>query len=138
MNLIAIYEIRCPNEHAIELPETILEGIIRHLQWSYTDEPVLNFVCSECKTAFHFDYQNTEPAGWTDAPRRIEEFRIMSVQTPCDGSNCDDHVLLVAVRNLAMSEESIHEEKNTWNISGVTCKSRNHALPMGTLKWTSI
>lgn len=74
MSSIALYEIRCPNGHTIELPETILEGIIQHLQGSYADEPVLNFVCSDCKTAFHFDYQNREPVGHTDAPRRISEF----------------------------------------------------------------
>ena len=75
MPLVAIYEIRCPNGHTIELPETILEGIIRHLQGSYTGEPVLNFVCSDCKTAFHFDYQNRVPVGHTDEPRRISEFQ---------------------------------------------------------------
>ena len=61
MSSVPIYQIGCPHGHTIELPETILEGIIQHLRGSYTDEPVLNFVCSDCKTAFHFDYQNTEP-----------------------------------------------------------------------------
>ncbi len=63
MSLVAIYELRCPSGHTIELPETILEGIIQHLRESYTDEPGLNFVCSECKTAFHYDYQNRVRAG---------------------------------------------------------------------------
>ena len=131
MALIAIYEIRCPHGHTIDLPETILEEIIRHLQESYTDEPVLNFVCSECKTAFHFDYQNRAPAGWTDVPRQISEFRIMSVQSGCDGIGCLDHVLLVAVRNRDTSEQSILLEREGWNVSGIKCKREFHALPFG-------
>jgi hypothetical protein len=134
MSLVAIHEIRCPDGHTIELPETILEGITRHLRESYTGEPVLNFVCSECKTAFHFDYQKREPAGWTDAPRQISEFHVLSVQTGCDGSNCGDHVELVAVRNRDMSEESIHQEMKKWTVSGVTCKRGYRTLPIGTPK----
>ena len=58
MSPVPIYQIGCPNGHTTDLPETMLEGIIQHLRGSYTGEPVLNFVCSECKTAFHYDYQN--------------------------------------------------------------------------------
>jgi hypothetical protein len=136
MSTVAVYEIRCPDGHTIELPETILEGITRHLRWSYRGEPVLNFVCSDCKTAFLFDYQNTEPAGQTDAPRQISEFHILSVQTGCDGSNCIEHVLLVAVRGLDKSAESILEEAKMWNVSGVACKRGYPCLPIGTPKWS--
>jgi len=134
MNLVAIYEIRCPNGHTIELPETILEGIIQHLQWSYTDEPVLNFVCSDCKTAFHFDYQNRVPVGQTDAPRRILEFHVLSLQSGCDGSNCTDHVVFVAVRSPDISQQSILLETIEWDVSGITCKRGYHARPVGVLK----
>ncbi len=134
MPLVAIYEIRCPNGHTIELPETILEGIIRHLRGSYRGEPVLNFVCSDCKTAFHFDYQNTEPSGWTDAQRQISEFHVMSVQTGCDDNYCPEHVVLVAVRSRDMSAESLEQEKKAWNVSGVKCKRGNQALPIGAPK----
>lgn len=134
MPLVAIYEIRCPNGHTIELPETILEGILQHLRWSYMGEPVLNFVCSDCKTAIHFDYQNRVPVGHTDAPRQISEFHVLSVQSGCDDSNCADHVVLVAVRNRDMSEESIQQETKTWNVSGVKCESGYQALPIGTPK----
>jgi hypothetical protein len=134
MSRVPIYEIRCPIGHTSEMPETILEGIIRHLQGSYTGEHVLNFVCSECKTAFHFDYQNTEPAGWTDAPRQISEFHVLSVQSGCDGSNCEDHVILVAIRTRDMTEESVLQEKQIWNVSDAKCKSGFQALPLGTSK----
>jgi hypothetical protein len=134
MSSVPIYQIGCPNGHTTELPETILEGIIQHLQGSYASEPVLNFVCSECKTAFHCDYQNTEPVGWTDAPRRISEFHVTSVQGPCDGSNCSDHVVLVAVRNRDTTQESIEQEKKIWNVSGIKCEGGYQALPIGTPK----
>jgi len=134
MALVAIYEIRCPSGHTIELPETILEGIIQHLRGSYTGEPVLNFVCSECKTAFHFDYLNRVRAGQTDAPRHLSEFHVLSVQTGCDGSNCTHHVVLVAVRNRDRSEQAIHEEVKEWNVSGITCERGFRALPIGTAK----
>lgn len=138
MALVALYQIGCPNGHTTELPETILEGIILHLQGSYTGEPVLNFVCSECKTAFHYDYPNTEPAGWTDAPRQISEFHVMSVQMLCDGSNCIDHVVLVAVRSHDTTQESIHQERSTWNVSGIKCKRGFRTLPFGTPKQSYI
>jgi hypothetical protein len=131
MALIAIYEIRCPSGHTIYLHETILEGIIQHLQASYTGEPVLNFVCSECKTAFHFDYAKREPAGWTDAPRQISEFHVLSVQTGCDGTGCGDHVMLVAVRSRDISEQSILLEREGWNVSAIKCKRGFHPLPFG-------
>lgn len=134
MASVALYEIRCPRGHTVELPETILEGILQHLEGSYTDEPALNFVCSDCKTAFRFDYPSRQPARWTDVPRRISEFHVLSVQTGCDGSNCTDHVLLVAVRNRDVSEESIQQEVRTWNVAGVTCARGYLALPMGTPK----
>jgi hypothetical protein len=134
MELVALYEIHCPNGHTTELPETILEEIIQHLRWTYTGDPVLNFVCSECKTAFHYDYPNMEPAGWTDAPRQISDFHVMSVQSGCDGSNCIDHVLLVAVRSRDTSAESIQREKESWKVSGITCKRRYSALPIGSPK----
>jgi hypothetical protein len=130
MALTAIFEIRCPNGHTIDLPETILEGIIQHLRGSYADEPVLNFVCSECKTAFHFDYQNRVPAGWTDAPRQISEFRVMSVQSGCDGSNCIDHIVLTAVRSRDISEEAMFQEKDLWNVSEIKCRRGKRALPL--------
>ena|SRR5437879_639313 len=114
MTLVALYEIACPSGHTISLPETILDKIIPHLQASDKDAPVLNFVCSECKTAFHFDYQNREPAGVTDAPRQISEFHVCVVQTGCDGSNCIAPVELIAVRTRDMSEESIQRELNSW------------------------
>jgi hypothetical protein len=134
MSLVAIYEIRCPDGHAIELPETILDRIILHLQESDKGDPVLNFVCSDCKTAFCFDYRNRERVGSTDAPRRVEEFRVSLVQTGCDGSNCADHIELIAVRNRDITEESIQQELKTWNVSGVKCKSNRKALPIGTVK----
>lgn len=134
MNSVPIYQIGCPNGHTIELPETILEGIIQHLRGSYTGEPVLNFVCSDCKTAFHFDYQNRVRVGQTDAPRHLSEFHVMSVQSGCDGSNCIDHVVLVAVRSRDISEESVQQETKTWNVAGVTCESGYQALPIGTPK----
>src|SRR5262249_38148515 len=134
MSSVAIHQIRCPNGHTIELPETILEEIIQHLQGSYTDEPALNFVCSDCKTAFHFDYQNNEPVGQTDVPRRISEFRVCSVQISCDGSYCGDHVVLTAVRNFDTSAEAIHQEAKEWNVSGVRCESGHPGLPMGKRK----
>jgi hypothetical protein len=137
MSSVAIYQIGCPRGHTIELPETILEGILLHLRGSYKGEPVLNFVCSECKTAFHYDYPNTEPAGWTDAPRQISEFHVLSVQTGCDDSYCGEHVVLVAVRNLDISAESLEQEKKTWNVSGVKCKNGYQALPIGTPKRSS-
>jgi len=138
MSLVAIYEIRCPNGHTIELPETILEGIIRHLQGTYTGGPVLNFVCSECKTAFHYDYPNTEPGGWTGAPRQISEFHVLSVQGLCGGGSCQEHVLLVAVRSRDMTEESLQREPKEWNVSGIMCKGGFQALPIGTPKRSSI
>ena len=134
MSSVPIYQIGCPNGHTIELPETILEGIIQHLRGSYTGEPVLNFVCSDCKTAFHFDYQNRVPVGHTDAPCQISEFHVLSVQSGCDGSNCIDHVVFVAVRNRDKSEQSIHLEINEWNVSGIKCKRGFQALPIGTPK----
>jgi hypothetical protein len=134
MGLVAIYEIRCPNGHATELPETILDRMILHLQESDRGDPVLNFVCSDCKTGFRFDYQNKERVGLTDAPRRIEEFRVCFVQTGCDGSNCGDHVELIAARNRDITEESIQQELKTWNVSGVKCKSNRKTLPIGTPK----
>lgn len=138
MSSVPIYQIRCPNGHTIEMPETILEGILRHLQGSYTGEPVLNFVCSECKTAFHYDYQNTEPVEWTDAPRQISEFHVLSVQSGCDGSNCIAHVVLVAIRSRDNSEQSILLETKEWNVSGITCKRGYRALPIGTPKRSGI
>lgn len=128
MSIVAIYKIGCPNGHTIELPETILEGIIQYLRGLYAGEPVLNFVCSECKTAFHFDYQNTEPAGWTDVPRRISEFQLASVQTGCDGRGCGEHVTLVALRSRDTSPESIQSEKKEWNVSGVKCERGYRAV----------
>jgi hypothetical protein len=138
MSLVEVYEIRCPDGHTIELPETILNGIVRHLQGSYTGNPVLNFVCSECKTAFYFDYQKREPAGWTDAPRQISEFHVLSVQSGCDGSNCIDHVVLVAIRSRDNSEQSILQETKEWNVAGITCNSGYRALPIGTPKRSGI
>ena len=138
MSSVAIYEMRCPSGHTTELPETILEGIIQHLRGTYTGEPVLNFVCSECKTAFRYDYQNTEPVGLTDAPRQISEFHVWSVQGGCDGSNCGHHVVLVAVRNRDMSEESFQQETKTWDVSGITCERGYQALPIGTPKQSGI
>jgi hypothetical protein len=134
MSSVPIYQIGCPNGHTTELPETILEGIIQHLRGSYTGEPVLNFVCSDCKIAFHFDYQNRVRAGQTDAPRHLSEFHVLSVQSGCDGSNCTEHVVLVAVRNRDRSEESVLEERKAWNVSGITCKRGYQALPIGTPK----
>jgi len=134
MPSVAVYEIRCLNGHTTELPETILEGIIQHLRGSYTGEPVLNFVCSECKTAFHYDYPNRVRAGLTDAPRHLSEFHVLSVQSGCDGNNCVDHVILVAVRSRDMSEESVQLEPKTWDVSGVQCNSGYRALPIGTPK----
>jgi hypothetical protein len=138
MSSVPIYQIGCPNGHTIDLPGTILEGITHHLRGSYAGEPVLNFVCSECKTASRFDWQNTEPVGWTDAPRQIAEFHILSVQSGCDGSSCGDHVVLVAVRNRDRSEESVLEEKREWDVSRITCTRGFHALPMGTPKRSDI
>lgn len=120
------------------MPKTILEGIVRHLRGSYTSEPVLNFVCPECKTASHYDYQHTEPVGWTDAPRKISEFHVLSVESGCDGSNCIDHVVLVAVRSRDKSEQSILLETTDWNVSGITCKRGYRALPIGTPKRSGI
>jgi hypothetical protein len=134
MKLVALYEIRCPNGHTIELPETILEGIIRHLQASYTGEPVLNFVCSVCKTAFHFDYPNRVRVGQTDAPRHLSEFHVLSVQSGCEKSYCGDHVVLVAVRSRDMSEQSILLETIEWDVSAITCKRGYHARPIGAPK----
>lgn len=134
MAIVALYEIRCPDGHTSEMPETILEGIIQHLLASYTGEPVLNFVCSECKTAFHFDYPNRERVGQTDVPRRLSEFQITSVQTGCDGSNCEAPVTLVAVRNRDISAEATREEAKGWDVSGVRCESGHPALPVGTGK----
>jgi hypothetical protein len=131
MSSVPIYQIDCPHGHAIEMPETILDGIIQHLRGSYRGEPVLNFVCSECKTAFHFDYPNRVRVGQTDAPRHLSEFRVLSVQTGCDDNYCVDHVVLIAVRNRDMSEESIRQETKTWNVSGARCKSGFPALPIG-------
>jgi hypothetical protein len=138
MSSVPIYQIGCPDGHTIELPETILEGIILHLRGSYAGDPVLNFVCSDCKTAFHFDYQNRVPVGHTDAPRQISEFHVLSVQTGCDDSYCGDHVVLVAVRSRDMSEESLQQETKTWKVSGIKCKSGYQALPIGTPKRSSI
>ncbi len=81
MTIVALYGVRCPNGHAIDLPETILDGIIRHLQESDRGDPILNFVCSECRTAFRFDYQNRERTGQNEAPRHLSEFHVMIVQT---------------------------------------------------------
>jgi hypothetical protein len=138
MSLVAIYEIRCPNGHATELPETILEGIIHYLQVTYTGVHPLNFVCSECKTAFHFDYPNRVPVGHTDAPRRISEFHVATVQCECDGSNCGDHVALVALRSRDITVEAIELEKKVWNISGAKCERGYRALPLGTHKYPPI
>jgi|SRR5579872_1370908 len=134
MSSVPIYQIACPNGHTTQLPETILDKIIPHLQESDRKDPVLNFVCSDCKTAFHFDYQNRARAGSTNAPHRIEEFHVCVVQTGCDGSNCADHVELIAVRNRDISEESIQQEMKMWNVSAVKCKGGRRALPMGTPK----
>jgi hypothetical protein len=134
MSSVPIYKIDCPNGHTIELPETIIEGIIQHLRGSYSGESVLNFVCSECKTAFYYDYQNAEPSGRTDAPRQISEFHVLSVECGCDGSNCIDNAVLVAIRSRDMSEESVQQETKTWNVSGAKRKSGFHALPFGISK----
>jgi len=131
MSSVSVYQIACPSGHSTELPETILEGIIQHLRGSYTGEPVLNFVCSDCKTAFHFDYPNRTRVGQTDAPRHLSEFHVLSVQSGCDGRDCVDHILLVAVRNRDISGETVQQESKTWNVSGVKCKSGHRALPIG-------
>ena len=104
MKAVPIYDISCPNGHTISLPETILGKIVQHLILSARGKPLLNFVCTQCKTAFHFDYQNRQPAGETEEPRQLSEFQICIATTGCSSSNCIVPVELIAVRSCLWNE----------------------------------
>jgi hypothetical protein len=70
MNLVARYDITCPNAHTISLPEGTLREIIADLQELDRAAPQITFVCLQCKTAFRFDYLNRKPAEVIDEPPR--------------------------------------------------------------------
>jgi len=58
MTLVGRYELACPNEHTTFLPE----GTLRRIADNLLDraDPQITFICSQCKTAFRFDYLNSD------------------------------------------------------------------------------
>src|SRR5712692_1608528 len=105
MSLVARYEISCSNGHTISLTERILQEIVDNLQELDTVAPVVTFVCSQCKTAFRFDYLNRKSAGVIDEPPRSSKPFVWIVTIKCGDTRCGFPLELVAVRNSDTTQE---------------------------------
>ncbi len=121
MAIVARYEIACPCGETISLTETTLAKIIQHLQWSDKDERLVNFVCSRCKTAFRYDYQNRKPVGVIDAHPQSSGHSIGVLSLKCSNSNCVADIKLIAVRRSGTTIEAMQEELQGWKISESRC-----------------
>ena len=117
------YVAQCPNcGLSISLLETNLAEIIRNRQVSATGEPLLLFVCQQCKNCFPWDYHNRKAAGLlTERPQTRAPLFYMAVLAECENTDCEAQVELIAIRPHGTTEEQILEERKTWKADDVRC-----------------
>jgi hypothetical protein len=130
MNLVARYDVACPNGHTTSLLEKNLRQIVAYLQWLDRAAPQITFVCWHCKTAFDFDYLNREPAEEIEDPPHSSEPFVCIVEKKCGSTHCGFPAELVAVRNRDTSseefQERFHQEVAEW--PPMFCK-KDHSVP---------
>jgi hypothetical protein len=132
VTLVERYDIPCPNGHTTVLLENNLQQITDNLQELDRAAPQITFVCSQCKTAFRFDYLNRKPAGVIDAHLQNPKPLICVVTTRCGKEHCGFPAESVAVRicetSLERCQELFHAEVETWDKTKLLCE-RHHEGP---------
>jgi hypothetical protein len=127
--MLGRYEIPCPNGHITVLLEKTVQQITANLQGLSSVAPRIAFVCSECRTAFRFDYTDWKSAeGIDDPPQNAVPF-VCIVTTKCGHEYCGFPVELVAVRTRDGSDEVLqerfHAEFRSWDKTKMLCE-RDH------------
>ena len=133
--VVALYTIQCRHcGQSISLPETMLVQVVRDRMAADTGEPFLVLVCSRCKHAQRYNYEERSPA-WemtaepTRSPTQHDPI-VALFRARCVDSNCTGEVELIAVRDAGTTREQVLQERREWHIEGIYCPFGHPLLPL--------
>src|ERR1017187_7805947 len=116
-----LYVIPCPRCGTnISLLETNLVGIIRNRRVSTTGEPILTFVCQQCKNCFQWDYHKRKSVGlFPEPPQNTAHPVVFSTVAECENGDCEAQVEVIAIRSPGTTREQIDAERPSWRADDI-------------------